>query len=88
MRIRKLVAVALAALALVMTFVACGDKENEKDLSASVFPVSSYNDTVGVTMGDVMPFYDDGVMNIYHLQNSRGTLSTYYHPISRLTAST
>lgn len=85
MRIRKLVAVALAALALVMTFVACGDKEHEKDLSASVFPVSSYNDTVGVTMGDVMPFYDDGVMNIYHLQNSRGTLSTYYHPISRLT---
>ena len=85
MRIRKLVAVALAALALVMTFVACDDKENEKDLSASVFPVSSYNDTVVVTMGDVMPFYDDGVMNIYHLQNSRGTLSTYYHPISRLT---
>ena len=56
MRIRKLVAVALAAMALVMTFVACGDKENEKDLSASVFPVSSYNETVGVTMGDVMPF--------------------------------
>ena len=85
MRIRKLIAVALAALALCMTFVACDDKETGKDMTASAFPVSSYNDTVEVTMGDVMPFYDDGVMNIYHLQNSRGSLSTYYHPISRLT---
>ena len=50
---------------------------------ANVFPVSSVDDTISVAMGDVMPFYDDGVMNIYHLQDSGS--SPFYHPISRLT---
>ena len=50
---------------------------------ANVFPVSTVDDTISVAMGDVMPFYDDGVMNIYHLQDSGS--SPFYHPISRLT---
>ena len=52
---------------------------------ANVFPVSTMDDSLAVTMGDVMPFYDDGVMNIYHLRNSTGTNSNFYHPIARVT---
>lgn len=85
MKIRKLCIVAAAVLSLCVVMTACDGNDRQKDMSATVFPVSSYSDTVKVTMGDVMPFYDDGVMNVYHLQNSRGSLSTYYHPISRLT---
>ncbi len=54
---------------------------------ANVFPVSTTEEGLDVTMGDVMPFYDDGVMNIYHLRNSTGTNSMFYHPIARLTTS-
>ncbi|MCI9406816.1 MAG: hypothetical protein HFK06_00450 [Clostridia bacterium] len=76
---------ALAALMCVST--GCGaPKKNSVDQSGkTVFPVSAYDDSLPVSMGDVMPFYDDGVMNIYHLQNSRGTLSLFYHPIARIT---
>lgn len=52
---------------------------------ANVFPVSTEEDSLAVTMGDVMPFYDNGVMNIYHLRNSTGTNSLFYHPIARIT---
>lgn len=51
---------------------------------ANVFPVSTTEDSLAVTMGDVMPFYDNGVMNIYHLRNSSGTNSRFYHPIARI----
>ena len=73
-----------------VTFVNGCTKETEyvyeQDEDICVFPVSSYEETLEITMGDVMPFYDDGVMNIYHLQNSRSSKSSlFYHPISRLT---
>ena len=79
------VVTALAALMCVST--GCGaPKKNSVDQNGkTVFPVSAYDDSLPVSMGDVMPFYDDGVMNIYHLQNSRGTLSLFYHPIARIT---
>ncbi len=51
----------------------------------NVYPYSAYRDSQGIYMGDVMPFYDNGVMNIYHLQDTVGSLYMYYHPISRLT---
>lgn len=51
---------------------------------ANVFPSSAMEDSVSITMGDVMPFYDDGTMNIYHLRNVTGTNSLFYHPIARL----
>lgn len=84
MKITKLLAAAVLVLAAGLGAAGCG---GESETHFDVFPASAYNDTLVVTMGDVMPFYDEesGVMNIYHLQNSRGSLSTYYHPISRLT---
>lgn len=51
---------------------------------ANVFPVSVTEDTMDITMGDVMPFYDEGRMNIYHLRNVSGTNSLFYHPIARI----
>ena len=54
---------------------------------ANVFPSSAMEDSISITMGDVMPFYDDGVMNIYHLRNVTGTNSLFYHPIARLATS-
>lgn len=77
----------LAGLLIVLGILATGCSK-QKDLNMAgktIYPVSSYEETLEITMGDVMPFYDDGVMNIYHLQNSRGSNSMYYHPISRLT---
>jgi len=78
----------IAALACVCA-AGCGmpEKNSVEQDGKAVFPVSSYEESRPVSMGDVMPFYDDGVMNIYHLQNSRGTLSLFYHPISRLATS-
>lgn len=76
-------------LAVITCVLAAGCKEPEKNSveqdNKTVFPVSSYDESLAISMGDVMPFYDNGVMNIYHLQNSRGTLSLFYHPISRIT---
>lgn len=54
---------------------------------ANVFPASTTEDTLVITMGDVMPFYDDGVMHIYHLRNTTGTNSLFYHPIARISTS-
>ena len=74
----------IPVLAAAMAIGATGCKSDVKDQKgANVFPVSTIDDGISVAMGDVMPFYDNGVMNIYHLQDS-GT-SPFYHPISRLT---
>ena len=73
-----LVTVALGASACTKSG---GDKVDQG--GANVFPVSAVDDSIAVAMGDVMPFYDNGVMNIYHLQDSGS--SPFYHPISRLT---
>lgn len=54
---------------------------------AEVFPLSGYDGSQGILMGDVMPFYDGELMNIYHLKQTRGSNSLYYHPISRLVTS-
>lgn len=75
----------LALFAISLT--GCSKKEASPEGIKTVYPVSSYEETLEITMGDVMPFYDNGVMNIYHLQNSRGSNSMYYHPISRVTTS-
>ena len=53
---------------------------------ADVFPCSEKEGSAETTMGDVMPFYDDGVMNIYHLRNVSGTNSLFYHPIARISS--
>ena len=78
---------AIPVLAAVMAIGATGCKSNESgsidQKGANVFPVSTIDDGISVAMGDVMPFYDNGVMNIYHLQDSGS--SPFYHPISRLT---
>lgn len=79
---KKIYLLIISSLFLVMTF-GCSKKENDDNID--IYPVSSYEETLEITLGDVMPFYDNGVVNIYHLQNSRGTNSMYYHPISRLT---
>lgn len=85
---KKIIGLMLSAVLAVGTLAGCATYKNSVDQSGkTIFPVSSYNDSLEVYMGDVMPFYDDGVMNIYHLQNSTGSLSIFYHPISRLTTS-
>lgn len=84
---KKWLVTALAALLLVS---AAGCSTQKKDSveqgGKTVFPLSTYgesDESLPVNMGDVMPFYDDGVMNIYHLRNIKNGI--YYHPISRLT---
>lgn len=64
---------------------AAPNKNTVEQNGKTVFPVSTYEDGLGKCMGDVMPFYDDGVMNIYHLQDTTGSSSVFYHPIARLT---
>mgnify|MGYP005804340445 FL=1 len=82
----KIIVIAALLAAFAIGASGCSQSENEgHGGQVTPFPISSYDETLAVTMGDVMPFYDDGVMNIYHLQNSRGSQSMYYHPISRLT---
>lgn len=77
------------AVALCVPLAACGTEAEPRVTvnqgGASVFPVSTYEGTMPIYMGDVMPFYDGEVMNIYHLQNSRGSLMDFYHPIARIT---
>ena len=94
MKFLKVLTVAALAAAMCAGAAACGGDTSEEKTEIpvnnySVFPASTYNDTVEVTMGDVMPYYDadSGVMNIFHLQNTRGSNSNYYHPIARLTTS-
>lgn len=85
---KKLALSVIAALTCVCAAGCGAPKKNSVEQGGkTVFPVSMTEDTVSYSMGDVMPFYDGEVMNIYHLQNSRGTLSLFYHPISRLTTS-
>ena len=73
-------------LVVVSLFViGCNSEEEVVEKDINLYPVSSYEETLKISLGDVMPFYDNGVMNIYHLQNSRGSNSMFYHPISRLT---
>ncbi len=85
---KKMWAIPVLAAAICVGTTACAAGNggiNQK--GANVFPVSTSEEGLDVTMGDVMPFYDDGVMNIYHLRNSTGTNSLFYHPIARLTTS-
>lgn len=81
----KKIAIVLLFLFLGFLGTGCSQSEPESLGERTLYPVSSYEETLEITMGDVMPFYDNGVMNIYHLQNSRGSNSMYYHPISRVT---
>ena len=78
--------VIVLAAAGIMVLGSCGKSEVNQN-GANVFPCSTKEDSISVTMGDVMPFYDNGVMNIYHLRNVSGTNSLFYHPIARLTTS-
>lgn len=86
MKIKVFLAAAVAA-AIGISASGCTEQKTEETEGQQVtpFPISAYDETLSVTLGDVMPFYDGEVMNIYHLQNSRGSQSMYYHPISRLT---
>ena len=82
---KKMWAIPVLAAAICLGATAC-DSSTDGSVNqdgANVFPASSVEDTISVAMGDVMPFYDNGVMNIYHLQDSGS--SPFYHPISRLT---
>ena len=83
---KKMWAIPVLAAAICLGATACTDKGSGDvdQKGANVFPVSTTEDSLSVTMGDVMPFYDDGVMNIYHLRNSTGTNSIFYHPIARI----
>ena len=84
----KKIAIPLALVLLYSAALGCGGVPAPGSVGQGgreVFPLSAHEDSLEILMGDVMPFYDDGVMNIYHLQQTRGTLSLYYHPISRLT---
>lgn len=84
---KKVWAIPVLAAAICFGATACAPAAGVDQGGANVFPVSSMEDSLEVAMGDVMPFYDDGVMNIYHLRNSTGTNSLFYHPIARLTTS-
>ena len=76
------------ALTTSLLFVSgCNSKKEIDQKGANVFPYSEIDGSLSVTMGDVMPFYDNGVMNIYHLRNVTGSNSLFYHPIARLTTS-
>ena len=85
---KKLWIIPILAAFICLCAVACvpeAGSVNQK--GANVFPASTKEDSMEITMGDVMPFYDNGVMNIYHLRNSTGTNSQFYHPIARLITS-
>lgn len=84
---KKLYAIPVLILMICLCAVACTPQGvgSVDQKGANVFPVSTIDESLPVAMGDVMPFYDDGVMNIYHLRDSKGTNSMFYHPIARLT---
>lgn len=86
---KKIQTAMIAAMLLpCLALTACSGVKNKgsvKQDDKNVFPISTHADSWTTYMGDVMPFYDNGVMNIYHLQDSKGSLSMFYHPISRLT---
>ena len=86
---KKLWIIPVLLVFVCMCAVACGPTgagSVDQD-GANIFPTSTKDDSFDIAMGDVMPFYDNGVMNIYHLRNSTGTNSQFYHPIARLTTS-
>lgn len=87
MRKARIFALILSIMIFLTFLVSCSDNKDEQseNNNSNVFPVSTYDENLPVTLGDVMPFYDNGVMNLYHLQNTRGSLSTFYHPIARIT---
>lgn len=74
----------LIVLTLTLFITSCQNKVIDQQ-GANVFPPSAMEDSIQITMGDVMPFYDNGEMNIYHLRNTTGSNSLFYHPIARLT---
>lgn len=81
---KKLWVIPVLAAAMCLGATACSDKDGAVDQKgANVFPVSTEDEGSYVAMGDVMPFYDNGVMNIYHLRDSGQ--SPFYHPIARIT---
>ncbi|MCH5160748.1 MAG: hypothetical protein J1G04_01840 [Clostridiales bacterium] len=89
---KKIKAILMAAMAvLCFPLAACSEKQPESNKgkidqgNKNVFPISSHADGSTLYMGDVMPFYDDGVMNIYQLQDKVGAQYMFYHPFSRLT---
>ena len=84
---KKIWAIPVLILIVCLCLTACGPANvgSVDQKGANVFPVSTMDDSLAVAMGDVMPYYDDGVMNIYHLRDSTGTNSIFYHPIARLT---
>ena len=73
----------LAAASLISCSASGGAIDQQ---GANVFPSSAMEDSISITMGDVMPFYDGESMNIYHLRNVTGTNSLFYHPIARLSS--
>ena len=77
----------LTLTATLLLLTGCNGEVIIDQKGANVFPYSTVEDSLAVTMGDVMPFYDNGVMNIYHLRNVTGSNSLFYHPIARLTTS-
>lgn len=89
MKKKWLLPLAAAAVAVCTAVSGCAapNKNTVEQGGKTVFPVSTYEDDLPKYMGDVMPFYDDGVMNIYHLQDTVGTNPVFYHPIARLTTS-
>ncbi len=82
---KKMWAIPVLAAAICLGATACASGGEVNQNGANVFPVSTSEEGLDITMGDVMPFYDNGVMNIYHLRNSTGTNSMFYHPIARVT---
>ena len=87
---KKIKAILMAATALLcLPLAACSGEESNKGKinqgNKNVFPLSSNEGGATLYMGDVMPFYDDGVMNIYHLQDKVGSKYMFYHPFGRLT---
>ena len=88
-RIKSILMAATAMLCLPLA--ACSAKTPESNKGKidqgdkNIYPISSHADGSTLYMGDVMPFYDDGVMNIYQLQDKVGSQYMFYHPFSRLT---
>ena len=63
----KKIALLLLFLLFGLAGTSCSKEEVESLGERTLYPVSSYEETLEITMGDVMPFYDDGIMNIYLL---------------------
>lgn len=67
MKSKRLLPIAAAAVLICgAAFAGCSmpNKNSIDQGGKTVFPVSAYVDDLAKCMGDVMPFYDNGVMNI------------------------